>query len=122
VTILIVEDNAGVRRMLRRAVERLATEIRESENGEDAIKAYAEQSPDLVLMDIHMPQMDGLTATRQIRRFHPHARVLIVTAYEDEELRTAAREAGACGYVLKDKLFELPGVIRAVVLVPGDNP
>jgi CheY-like chemotaxis protein len=119
VKILIVEDNAGVRRLLRRAVERLATEILECENGEDAINAYAEQSPDLVLMDIYMPRMDGLIATRQIREFHPAARVLVVTAYEDEELRAAAREAGACGYVLKDRLTELPQFVRAVMLKTG---
>ena len=113
--ILIVEDNPGVRRMLRRVVERLATEIYESENGDDSVRAYAEQLPDLVLMDIHMHRMDGLTATRQIRRFYPAARVLIVTAYEDEELRSAAQEAGACGYILKDKLTELPRFINAVM-------
>jgi DNA-binding NarL/FixJ family response regulator len=66
-------------------------------------------------MDIHMHRMDGLTATRQIREFHPAARVLIVTAYEDEELRSAAQDAGACGYVLKDKLTELPRLINAVM-------
>jgi CheY-like chemotaxis protein len=115
VKILIVEDNPGVRRMLRRVVEGLATEIHESEDGDDAIKAYAEQLPDLVLMDIHMHRMDGLTATRQIRAFHPAARVLIVTAYEDEELRSAAQDAGACGYVLKDKLTDLPRLINAVM-------
>jgi CheY-like chemotaxis protein len=115
VKILIVEDNPGVRRMLRRVVESLASEILECDDGDEAIKAYAEQLPDLVLMDIHMPRMDGLTATRQIRRFHPAARVLVVTAYEDEELRSAAQEAGASGYVLKDKLTELPRLINAVM-------
>ena len=122
VKILIVEDNPGVRRMLRRVVERLATEIYESEDGDDSVRAYAEQLPDLVLMDIHMHRMDGLTATRQIRRFYPAARVLIVTAYEDEELRSAAQEAGACGYVLKDKLTEQPRLINAVMLVSGGTP
>jgi DNA-binding NarL/FixJ family response regulator len=73
-------------------------------------------------MDIHMPHMDGLTATRQIRRFHPSARVLVVTAYEDEELRSAAQEAGASGYVLKDKLTELPRLIREVMLATGRTP
>ncbi len=101
--------------MLRRVVESLATEIHECQDGAEAIKIYTEQLPDLVLMDIHMPRMDGLTATRQIRKFHPAARVLIVTAYEDEALRSAAQEAGASGYVLKDKLTDLPRLIKAAM-------
>ncbi len=113
--ILIVDDNAGVRRLLRTFVDSMATEIHECEDGVDTISAYAEHFPDLVLMDIHMPRMDGLAATRQIRSMHPAARVLIVTAYEDEELRQAAQEAGASGYLLKDKLSDLPRLIRAVL-------
>ena len=60
--------------------------------------------PDIVLMDVRMPRMDGLAATRQIREFHPGARVVIVTDYDDEDLRKAAMEAGARGYVLKQNL------------------
>jgi CheY-like chemotaxis protein len=115
VKILIVDDNATVLRILRRIVESMATEIHECKDGQEAITIYAEQSPDLVLMDIHMPLMDGLTATRLIRNIDPAARVLIVTAYEDEGLRRAAQEAGASGYIPKDKLTTLPKVIKAVM-------
>jgi len=66
VTILIVEDNAAIRRLIRRAVAHLADEIYECEDGADALKAYSEHQPDLVLMDVRMPRMDGLAATRQI--------------------------------------------------------
>src|ERR1700677_3592585 len=62
--ILIVEDNAGVRRMIRRAVDHLASQVSECEDGADALAAYRECLPDIVLMDIRMPKMDGLAATR----------------------------------------------------------
>jgi len=62
-----------------------------------------------------MPRMDGFAATRKIRHFDPEARVVIVTDYDDEDLRAAAREAGACGYALKQNLTELPVLIRSVI-------
>jgi two-component system response regulator DegU len=105
--ILIVEDNRGVRRLLRQTVAQLTTDIRECVDGADALTVYTEHRPDLVLMDIRMPRMDGLEATRQIRQFHSAARIVMVTDYDDEELRNAAHAAGACGYALKQNLTEL---------------
>lgn len=105
--ILIVEDNASVRRLLRQAISPLAAEIRECTSGADALRTYMEYRPDLVLMDIRMPRVDGLVATRDIRKLYPTARVLMVTDYDDDELRKAAREAGACGYALKQDLTNL---------------
>ena len=67
-TILIVEDNPTVRRLIRRAIAHLTTEIYECGDGADALKAYTEHQPDLVFMDIRMPRMDGLAATRQITK------------------------------------------------------
>ncbi len=113
--ILIVDDNAGMRRLLRRAVPETASTVWECSDGADALAAYAERQPDVVLMDIRMPRMDGLAATRQIRHFDPAARVVMITDYDDEDLRAAALEAGACGYALKQNLTELPGLIRSVV-------
>ena len=114
-TVLIVDDNPGVRRLLRRVVLGIASEVWECSDGTEARAAYAERRPDIVLMDIRMSNMDGLAATRQIRKFHPQARVVIVTDYDDEDLRKAASEAGACGYALKHNLTELSGLIRTIV-------
>ena len=114
-TILIVDDNPGMRRLLRRAVPQTASDIWECSDGADALAAYTERQPDIVLMDVRMPRMDGLAAMRQIRNFDPTARVLMVTDYDDEDLRAAALEAGACGYALKQNLTELPVLIRSVM-------
>jgi two-component system response regulator DegU len=71
--------------------------------------------------------MDGLTATRQLLRHHPAARIIILTDYNEDELRSAAREAGACAYALKNNLTELDTVLkdalnscRAFDSLPGD--
>lgn len=114
-TILIVEDNAGIRRLLRDVVAGIANQIWECEDGADALDAYRVHLPQVVLMDIRMPRMDGLAATRRIRQFDASALVVIVTDYEDVELRTAAREAGACGYALKENLLDLTLLIGSIV-------
>jgi CheY-like chemotaxis protein len=114
-TILIVEDNQTVRRLIRRAISDLADNIYECEDGADALAAYNEHRPEIVLMDVRMPRMDGLAATRLLLRHHPDARIIIVTDYNDDELRSAAREAGACGYALKHNLTELDTVLKEVL-------
>jgi CheY-like chemotaxis protein len=111
VTILIVEDNAVIRRLMRRAISHLVERIYECEDGEDALKAYVECQPDLVFMDVRMPRVDGLTATRQIMHLHPTARIVIVTDYDAEDLKAEAFAAGAAGYVLKDDLAELEALV-----------
>jgi CheY-like chemotaxis protein len=112
-TILIVEDNPTVRRLIRRATSDIAENIVECEDGADSLAAYAEHLPDVVLMDVRMPRMDGLTATRHLLRRYPHAKVVIVTDYNDDELRLAAREAGACAFALKHNLMELEEILLA---------
>jgi CheY-like chemotaxis protein len=114
VIILIVEDNAAIRRLIRRTVQHLASEIHECADGADAIDAYAQYNPDIVFMDIRMPRMDGLAATRLIRKHYPQARIVIVTDYAMDELKSAALEAGAQGYALKDNLCQLEGYIADI--------
>jgi two-component system response regulator DegU len=65
-------------------------------------------------MDMKMPRMDGLKATRQIRQFYPTARIVIVSDYDDEDLRFAASAAGASGYTLKQDLSELINLLQAL--------
>jgi CheY-like chemotaxis protein len=114
-TILIVEDNATVRRLIRRATSDMADNIFECEDGADALAAYTTHHPDLVLMDVRMPRMDGLTATRELLREDPLAKIVIVTDYNDDDIREAALKAGACGYALKHNLTELDTVLREVM-------
>lgn len=110
-TILIVEDNPTVRRLIRRATSDIADNVVECGDGEDSLSAYIEHRPDIVLMDVRMARMDGLTATRKLLGQYPKAKVVILTDYDDEELRSAAREAGACAYALKHNLTELEDVV-----------
>jgi two-component system response regulator DegU len=115
VKVLIVDDNPGIRRMLKRAIGEVAEKIWDCADGAQAQSSYMDHRPDVVLMDIRMPQVDGLEATRQILRVDPSARVVIVTDYDDEDLRRAAAEAGACGFSLKEDLMNLPRILGALL-------
>jgi CheY-like chemotaxis protein len=120
-TLLIVDDNAGIRRMLRRVLVDTASTIWECTDGSSTLAAYEQHRPDIVLMDIHMPGTDGLTATRQIRGFDPAAQIVVVTDYQDEDIKAAALDAGARTYVLKQEMDSLPGVLSSLSAVDG-NP
>jgi CheY-like chemotaxis protein len=116
--LLIVDDNAGIRRMLRRILLDTASTIWECTDGSQALAAYEEHHPDVVLMDVRMPGLDGLAATRQICTRHPAARVIVVTDYQDDDVRAAALEAGAKEYVLKHEMNLLPEVLSSL----GEGP
>jgi len=111
--LLIVEDNAVMRRLLRSLLSTLAAEIHECTDGNQALAAYRQLLPDWVLMDIEMPELDGLEATRQLLATFPNARVVIVTRYDDAKFRDAACRAGACGFVSKENLLGLPALINS---------
>ena len=87
-------------------------EFFECGDGEEAVALYAVERPDWVLMDIRMPRLDGLGAIRRIRADHPRSRFIIVTDYDDQDLRAKAAALGAEGYVLKDNLAPLPALLR----------
>lgn len=107
VSVMIVDDSDEIRGMLRAVIADVAAPIYECHDAGEACAAYATHRPDWVLMDVFMAPIDGLTAVRQIFQSFPNARIVIVTQYDDARFRTAAREAGACGYVLKENLFEV---------------
>jgi DNA-binding NarL/FixJ family response regulator len=111
--ILIVEDNENMRRMMKSIVAEVACETYECADGSGALAAYAEHLPDWVLMDIKMKEMDGITATILIKGSFPEANIMIVSDYDDQNLRLAAQNAGACGYLMKDSLLDLCDILRA---------
>jgi two-component system, NarL family, response regulator len=109
--LMIVEDNAEMRRLIISLVGDLASTVCECTDGAEALAAYERFHPDWVLMDIKMKQMDGLEATREIHACAPEAKIMIVTDYDQAELREAAREAGAREYVVKDDLLAIPRLL-----------
>ena len=116
IRVLLVDDHAMVRRGLATFLKvfddlQLAGE---AENGADAIQRCAEIRPDVVLMDMVMPGMDGVSATRAIRQQFPTVQVIALTSFKEGELIKNALEAGAIGYLLKDvSADELAQAIRA---------
>ena len=110
--IQIVDDSPNMRATIKSVLGGLEASFIESGNGDEAVDQYHVHMPDLVIMDIRMERTDGIAATRAIRSKHPEARVVVVTQYDDDDLRSAACEAGAIGYVLKDDLSALHLHIR----------
>jgi CheY-like chemotaxis protein len=109
--VMIVEDNDQMRRFIRSLVALLADDIYECSDGAEAVAAYAAHRPDWVLMDVEMKEMDGITATRKIKEAFADAKIVIVTQYDDAQLREAARAAGASEYVLKDNLLAVRQIL-----------
>ena len=104
---LSVEDNELMRRLIKSMIGGLAEVVIECGTGDAAFGLYVANQPDWVLMDIQLPGLDGITATSRIKADYPDAHVLIVTDHGDDQLREAARNAGACGYVLKENLMDV---------------
>jgi DNA-binding NarL/FixJ family response regulator len=102
--LLVADDHDLVRESTRLMLvgERDLEVVGEAVNGQHALELCRQLRPDLVLMDVRMPVMDGLTATRAIKEELPAIRVLVVTAYESEDYLREAASAGAADYILKD--------------------
>jgi CheY-like chemotaxis protein len=111
---LIVDDSAVMRRTIGFLLRDVAADIFECGDGAEALSAYAAHHPDWVLMDIEMPRMDGLAATREICAAYPDARVVIVTRNGESDIREAAVEAGASGFVVKENLLELRSLVTGI--------
>jgi NarL family two-component system response regulator LiaR len=89
--------------------------VGQAADGEEAVRLASEKVPDVVVMDIEMPKLDGLEATRQVKAAHPETTVLVLTVHDDEEYISALLDAGAAGYLLKTTYGkELVQAIRAV--------
>jgi DNA-binding NarL/FixJ family response regulator len=117
IRILLADDHTILREGIRSLLEEQAdmAVVGEAEDGRWAVHLAGDMRPDVVLMDIAMPLLNGLEATRQIKRAHPETRVLVLTMYDNEEYVRQMLEAGASGYVLKRAAAsELVAAIRAV--------
>ncbi|GAB4437047.1 MAG: response regulator transcription factor [Chloroflexi bacterium OHK40] len=122
IRVLIVDDHAIVRQGLR-AVARVLPSLEwvgEARTGYEAVAAVAQLRPDVVLMDLVMPELDGVGAIAQIKRSHPGTRVIALTTFADAELVLGAVQAGADGYLLKD--VEVAELERAIAAVYAGRP
>ncbi|MFO7631008.1 MAG: response regulator transcription factor [Caldilinea sp.] len=116
IRVLIVDDHAVVRGGLSKFLQvyKDLELIGEAEHGAEAIRLTRQLQPDVVLMDLKMPEMDGVAATREIRTKHPAVRVIVLTSFAEDNMVQGALQAGATGYLLKNVSGgELANAIRA---------
>jgi DNA-binding NarL/FixJ family response regulator len=117
IRVLIADDHAPFREGLRALLSSVPemTVAGEAENGEDAIQAAADLQPEVILMDIQMPDLNGIEATRRINQSSPHIGVIVLTMFEDDDSVFAAMRAGARGYLLKGA--DQAAILRAIQAV-----
>ena len=116
-TVLIADDHPLVREALHRALEgeKDIEIVAEVGDGEEAVKFASELKPNVAVMDIVMPKLNGIEATRKIKEIAPDTAILILTAYDDDEYVMGLLDAGAAGYLLKSaRGRDLVGAIRAI--------
>jgi DNA-binding NarL/FixJ family response regulator len=124
IKLMLVDDHPMVRQVVR---SRLGLEpdlivIGEAENGEMAVELVPTLKPDIVLMDINMPCMDGITATAALRDIAPGSSIVILSMEDDPLLKNEATEAGASAFVSKYHILDqLVGVIRHVASLRGNG-
>lgn len=127
IRILIADDHPVVRVGLRTIIgtEPDMTLVAEAADGTEAVALHATHVPDVCLLDLRMPRMDGMAAIRAIRAVDPHARIIALTTYEGDADIYRALDAGACGYLIKDTLGrDVVSAIRAAAdgrkVIPAD--
>ena len=116
--LLIVDDHDLIRESTQLMLEGEPDleVVGEAVNGHHALELCRQLLPDLVLMDVRMPEMDGLTATREIKKEMPTISILLVSAYESEDYRREAASAGATDYILKDaERYQLLEAVHAAL-------
>ena len=117
IKIMLAEDHVLVREGTKEMLDREEDidVVAEAGDGEEAVRLATEQDLDIVIMDIALPKLNGIEATKQIKEISPGTAILVLTAYDDDEYVFALLEAGAAGYLLKDvSTDELVEAIRAV--------
>ena len=121
--VLLAEDNAAMRRALRELLEDEGlVVVGEAADGVEAVERTEALRPDLVLMDLRMPRMDGIEATEVIKRTVPGVRVLMLSAYADPSLSERAVAVGADGYIVKGTSYQALVDEIERVTAPGPRP
>ena len=116
IRVMIVDDHAVVRGGLSKflQVHKDLDLVGEAENGAEAVRLARQLQPDVVLMDLKMPEMDGVAATRELRAQNPKIRVIVLTSFAEDNMVQGALQAGATGYLLKNVTgADLANAIRA---------
>lgn len=114
---LIVDDEEDIRRLLRLMIERADDGLHvaaEARNGREAVEQWRAERPDIVLIDQRMPEMTGLEAAKLILDEHPRQRVVLFTAFLDDELSRKAAELGVRVCIAKSEIFRITSVLRDV--------
>lgn len=117
IRVMLVDDHALVREGTRDLLEREEDleVVAEAADGIEAVELATRHRPDVIIMDIAIPKLNGIDATRRIKALHPTTAVLVLTAYDNDQYIFALLEAGAAGYLLKDiRMHELVQAVRAV--------
>jgi two-component system NarL family response regulator len=112
--VLIVDDSLAIRRTVRSILDGYdgLEVVGDAENGEEAIERAAKLRPDLIIMDVSMPVLDGLSAAEIIKKYHPEMRILMFSMHQVQEFVETAKRLGLDGYVQKDEAG--PALRRAI--------
>lgn len=109
---LLVDDHEAFRHLLASFLPERDSEVTEASDGRAALEIYQKVRPAWILMDVEMPVLDGISATRELVSRHPEARVIILTQYESPEVERAALDSGAIGFLPKADLPLLPDLLQ----------
>jgi CheY-like chemotaxis protein len=109
---MIVDDNAGMRKMIRQFVCKASDTVLECGDGSDAVSAYPEFNPDYVLMDVEMSPMDGFTATEKIFAVDRRAKIIFLTSYHSSAFKLKAKTMNVTGFVTKENLSDINQLIQ----------
>lgn len=112
--IMIVDDSSSVRALLRMILMPMQCQLVECSDGEEAVAAYPRIRPDLVLMDIEMPVMDGITAAERLLTADPSATIIMMSQYSDAVITERSLRSGARRFIAKDMLYHLPEIFRTM--------
>ena len=105
--LLIVDDHPSTRELIKQFLNLPGITFRECASGEEAVVATREFKPHWVTMDVQMPGLNGFETTKAVRREHPGARVVIISAFSEPHFRELARLSGAIGFILKENILAL---------------